>query len=98
MNLKLEELRKRLLDPTGTAPPSPPETIYKRSADQISPLEPPVVTKGTDAAELRSTPLRDTQQPTAQADSLAGTVLQYVGENADQGKDIAHMFQFTLLS
>jgi len=86
MNLKLEELRKRLLDPTGTAPPPPGETIYKRSADPISPPEPPVVTKGTDTAELRNTPLRETQQPTAQADSLAGTVLQYVGENADAGK------------
>ena len=86
MNLKLEELRKRLLDPTASPAQSPPETIYKRSADQISPPESPVITHGTDAPELRSTPLRESQQPMAQPDSLAGTVLQYVGENADPGK------------
>ena len=82
MNLKLEELRKRLLDPTATASAAPAETIYRRSADPISPPESPVVTNGIDAAERRSTPLRETQQPTAQPDSLAGTVLQYVGDNA----------------
>jgi DNA repair exonuclease SbcCD ATPase subunit len=82
MNLKLEELRKRLLDPTVSPAPSPTETIYKRSADQISPPESPVVTNGIDAAERRSTPLRETQLPTAPSDSLASTVLQYVGDNA----------------
>lgn len=83
MNLKLEELRKRLLDPTATASAAPPaETIYRRSVDPISSPEPPVVTNGIDAAERRSTPLRETQQPTAQPDSLASTVLQYVGDNA----------------
>lgn len=86
MNLKLEELRKRLLDPTAPTAPSPAETIYKRSAEPTSPAESPVVTDITDAAERRSTPLRDTQPSTAQADSLASTVLQYVGENADPGK------------
>jgi hypothetical protein len=54
MNLKLEELRKRLLDPTATADP-PTETIYKRSADSVSPSEPRGVTDGTDAPEPRST-------------------------------------------
>src|SRR5208282_3157986 len=86
MNLKLEELRKRLLDPTAPTAPPPAETIYKRSADPTSALEPPAMTSVSDAAERRSTPLRDTQQPTAQPDSLASTVLQYVGETADPGK------------
>jgi len=86
MNLKLEELRKRLLDPTASATPSSAETIYKRSAEPTISPESLVVTDGIDAAERRSTPLRETQQPMAQSDSLAGTVLQYVGENADPGK------------
>ena len=88
MNLKLEELRKRLLDPTASPAPSPTETktLYKRSAEHVSPPESPVEINGRDAAERRSTPLRETQQPTAQTDSLASTVLQYVGENADPGK------------
>jgi hypothetical protein len=87
MNLKLEELRKRLLDSTPSAAPPPAETIYKRSADPISPPESPVITNITDAAERKSsTPSRDIQPPTAQTDSLASTVLQYVGENADPGK------------
>jgi len=86
MNLKLEELRKRLLDPTPSTAPPPAETIYRRSADPISPPESPVTTNITDAAERRSTPLPDARQPTAQPDSLAGTVLQYVAENADSGK------------
>jgi hypothetical protein len=86
MNLKLEELRKRLLDPTASTTPPPAETIYRRSADPTSPPESGVIAGVTDAAELRSTPLPDTQQPTAQPDSLASTVLQYVGETADPGK------------
>jgi len=88
MNLKLEELRKRLLDPTvSAATPSSAETIYRRSADPTAPPpEPPAVTNGLDAAERTSTPLRDAQIPTAQPDSLASTVLQYVGDNADPGK------------
>jgi uncharacterized phage infection (PIP) family protein YhgE len=86
MNLKLEELRKRLLDPTASATPPQPETIYKRIAEPISLPESPVIINGVDAAERRSTPLREIQQSTAQPDSLASTVLQYVGDNADQGK------------
>jgi hypothetical protein len=86
MNLKLEELRKRLLDSTPSAAPPPAETIYKRSADPISQPESPVITNLPDAAERKSTPSRDTQPPTAQTDSLASTVLQYGGENADPGK------------
>jgi hypothetical protein len=85
MNLKLEELRKRLLDQTASAVP-PSETIYKRSADSLSPLEPPVVPNGTDAPDPRSTQLRETQQSTVQPDLLASTVLQYVGETADPAK------------
>lgn len=85
MNLKLEELRKRLLDPTASALPSPAETIYKRSADVVSPPDPPLDDTNI-AAERRSTPLRETQQPMPQSDSLAGTVLQYVGETVDGGK------------
>jgi hypothetical protein len=83
MNLKLEELRKRLLDPTVSPAQSPTETIYKRSVEALSPSESPVIANGTDAAEPRSTPLPETQQPTTQPDSLASTVLQYVGETAD---------------
>jgi hypothetical protein len=86
MNLKLEELRKRLLDPTAPSAPSPTETIYRRSAEPISPPEPRAAAGDMDATEGRSTPLREIQQPTAPPDSLAGTVLQYVGENADQSK------------
>jgi hypothetical protein len=87
MNLKLEELRKRLLDSTPSTVPPPAETIYKRSAEPTSPPpESPVITNITDAAEQKSTPVRDTQPPTAQEESLASTVLQYVGENAEPGK------------
>ena len=90
MNLKLEELRKRLLDSPAPSAPSPGDTIYKRSADPtISPSEPavaPVKNNASEATEQRSTALRDTQPPTVQADSLASTVLQYVGENGDPGK------------
>jgi uncharacterized phage infection (PIP) family protein YhgE len=86
MNLKLEELRKRLLDPTASALPPPAETIYKRSADAVRPPEPLVTVNAADTAERRSTPLAETQQPMPQPDSLASTVLQYAGENADAGK------------
>lgn len=85
MNLKLEELRKRLLDPTAPSAPSSTETIYRRSAEPISPPEPRVAAAGIDATEGRSTPLRETQQSTADPDSLASTVLQYVGENTAPG-------------
>src|ERR1700730_18617742 len=85
MNLKLEELRKRLLDQTAPAAP-PTETIYKRSGDSVSPLETPAVTIGIDTAAPRSTQLRETPQSTGQPDLLASTVLQYVGETADPAK------------
>jgi DNA repair ATPase RecN len=85
MNLKLEELRKRLLDQTAPAAP-PTETIYKRSGDSVSPLETPAVTIGIDTAEPRTTQLRETPQSTVQPDLLASTVLQYVGETADPAK------------
>lgn len=89
MNLKLEELRKRLLDPAATAATPPAETIYRRSAEPPTSAPEPaaVVANGMDAAERRtSTPSRETQQATVQPESLASTVLQYVGENADPGK------------
>jgi uncharacterized phage infection (PIP) family protein YhgE len=91
MNLKLEELRKRLLDPTASPTTAQAETIYKRSAESTSPPEAPVATNGADAAAPGSTQLRETQQPTAAPDSLASTVLQYVGEtgstsSSDPGK------------
>lgn len=84
MNLKLEELRKRLLDPTASAPPAAaatvPETIYKRSAEGASPLEPDAPTIGADSP--RSTQLREASS-SPQADTVASTVLQYVGDAAD---------------
>jgi len=84
MNLKLEELRKRLLDPTPPATTAPPaETIYRRSAEAPSPSQETVVVNGVDAAERRSTPVSETQQP--QSDSLAGTVFQHVAGNAGAG-------------
>jgi hypothetical protein len=90
MNLKLEELRKRLLDPAAPNPPSPGETIYKRSAEAIigSPESPatPAMSNGTETVEQRNTPARDTQPSTVQAESLASSVLQYVGETAHAGK------------
>jgi DNA repair exonuclease SbcCD ATPase subunit len=92
MNLKLEELRKRLLDQTPTAAP-PTETIYKRSADSVVPSEPAVVTNGIDAAEPKSTQLRETERSTAQPDLLASTVLQYVGETADPAKSRQQLTQ-----
>jgi hypothetical protein len=83
MNLKLEELRKRLLDPTAPSSPSATETIYRRSAEPISAPESRVAADGIDANEERSTPLREPQQSTVEPDSLASSVLQYVGESAD---------------
>jgi len=86
MNLKLEELRKRLLDTTPSATPQPAETIYKRSAEPISPPQAPAFIDGIDGVERRSTPPREAQQPMVQPESLASTVLQYVGESAEPGK------------
>ena len=76
MNLKLEELRKRLLDPTPTSTAPPAETIYKRSAELPSSSRPDVVVNGVNAGERGSTSAPETPQPTAQPDSLAGTALQ----------------------
>ncbi len=36
MNLKLEELRKRLLDPSAPNAELPPDTLYRRSAESVS--------------------------------------------------------------
>jgi uncharacterized phage infection (PIP) family protein YhgE len=86
MNLKLEELRKRLLDPT-TAAPSPGETIYRRSAEGGGSPEPAVAatSNGSAVDEPGSTPVRESQN-TAQSASVASTVLQYVaGDEGDKG-------------
>ena len=84
MNLKLEELRKRLLDPTPSANTAPPvETIYKRSAEPLSPPQRPVVVDGGDGG-ARPT-MAESQQSTAAPDALVGAVLQGVGDNAASG-------------
>src|SRR5690242_17326669 len=85
MNLKLEELRKRLLDPTATAVGAPPtESIYRRSSDPTAIPEPPVVIDGLEAAGRGGAAPRETQAPTVQPDMLARTVLQYVGDQAGE--------------
>jgi uncharacterized phage infection (PIP) family protein YhgE len=84
MNLKLEELRKRLLDPTPSATTTPPvETIYKRSAEPSGPPQRPVVIDGGD--DGARPPMAETQQPTAVPDALAGAVLQGVSDKAAPG-------------
>jgi len=85
MNLKLEELRKRLLDPTPATTTPPAETIYKRSAELPGTPQQPVVVNGVDAGERGSTREPETPQPAVQPDSLAGTILQHVTGNAEPG-------------
>jgi len=93
MNLKLEELRKRLLDPTPSADAAPPvETIYKRSAEHLSPPQHPVVVDGGDGAGRP--PIPETQQPTAGPGGLAGAVLQSVGQGVgDNAAPGTHRYQ-----
>lgn len=82
MNLKLEELRKRLLDP-ATAAPLQRETVYKRSTEGGGAAEPAAVVASDESSaveESASTPVRESQG-TAQPGSVASTVLQYVAGN-----------------
>jgi hypothetical protein len=85
MNLKLEELRKRLLDPTPATAPPPAETIYKRSAELPNSARPAAIVNGTEAGERGGTPEPEAQQPTAQPDALAGTSLQPATGSAEPG-------------
>lgn len=79
MNLKLEELRKRLLD-TATAPGAPGETLYKRSTEGGGSPEP-----GSVAVESGSAPAGEARSG-AQPVSVSSSVLQYVaGDESDKG-------------
>ncbi len=84
MNLKLEELRKRLLDPS-TAGSSQGETIYRRSAEGGGSSEPATaaISSASAADGSRSTPVRESQNA-AQPSAVAGTVL-HVGGDEDKG-------------
>jgi hypothetical protein len=82
MNLKLEELRKRLLDPgTQASPPPRVETIYKRSAETSGTAEPPV-TNGSDTAERRNVSAHETQSD-PEPEPIENTAFQDIRADSD---------------
>jgi hypothetical protein len=82
MNLKLEELRKRLLDPATPNAMLAPETIYRRS------IESPAAVIPTSAPELRPAPARataDQENPADDQHGLSGTPSDSVGNLPENG-------------
>jgi len=82
MNLKLEELRKRLLDSMPGAD-APAETVYKRSTEGAISSEPVSATAALGSATAQ--PATREAQGATQPVSVAGGVLQYVtGEDKEK--------------
>ena len=76
MNLKLEELRKRLLDPSAPNAELPPDTLYRRSVDAASSTTTPKAVR------------TDTQE---KSDSRPSTPSQQAAEAGDPAKSARYM-------
>jgi hypothetical protein len=95
MNLKLEELRRRLLEPIP-APPAPATTVYKRSSSELYNAN---ALRNNNQGE--AAPEAKTEQPSVvadpdpaqRADSITSAVLQYVENTAASGSEEESMDQ-----
>jgi len=95
MNLKLEELRKRLLDPSAPNSELPPDTLYRRSAEAAPSPEPSKITRIDSPERADARPAASLPQAAETGDSTKSArymLTQAVGQVFDSTKQYQEQF------